>query len=96
MMSIKWSEQAKRGWNEVASYILQDFGLGGLKLFKQRTKESESYISKFPNGCEILWTDPETEIVYHKCAIYGRSIMLYFVYDNTIIIADFWDVRSHH
>ena len=96
MMAIQWSEQAKRGWKEVAQYILRDFGLHGLSQFRKRTKENEAFISKFPNACEVVWTDPETGVAYRRCPIYGRSIMLYFVLENEIIIADFWDVRANH
>jgi len=89
-----WTKQAIQGWNEVASYILRDFGRQGLKLFKQRTKENEDFISKFPGGCKVVWTDEQTGIEYHECPIYRRSIMLYYVENGNVYIADFWDVRS--
>ena len=94
-MKIVWTEQAKQGWQEVAAYILRDFGRQGFGQFKQRTKESETFISKFPKGCEVAWTDEETGVEYRWCTIYHRSKMLYFVYDEQIFIADFWDVRSN-
>lgn len=93
-MKIKWSEQATRGWNEVSRYIRQEFGRQGVRLFKQRTKESEDFILNFPNGSEEVWKDPETNVSYRWRTIYGRSKMLYFVMGDTIVIADFWDVRS--
>lgn len=95
-MKIEWTEQGKRGWREVAAYIKRDFGQQGLLLFKQRTKENERFISNYPEGCEVVWTDPETGIDYRWCVVYKRSKMLYFVLDNKIFIADFWDVRSNH
>ncbi len=94
-MKPVWTEQAIRGWQEVASYIRHEFGRQGLKLFKQRTKETEDFISKFPQGSEIAWIDPLTNVTYHWRPIYGRSKMLYFVQDGVVIIADFWDVRSN-
>ena len=95
-MRIQWSEQATRGWKEVAEYILRDFGRQGFRLFQQRTKESEEFILKFPNGCEEVWTDAESNITYRWRTIHGRSKMLYFVEGDVITIADFWDVRSNH
>ena len=89
-----WTEQAIRGWKEVAAYILRDFGRQGLKEFKQRTKDSEKFITNFPFGSEIVWIDTETGVEYHRCQIYRRSIMLYFVQDGMVYIADFWDVRK--
>ena len=95
-MRIEWSEQATRGWKEVAEYIKRDLGRQGLRLFKLRTKETEEFISKFPEGCEEVWKDPETNVSYRWRGIHGRSKMLYFVQNGVIIIADFWDVRSNH
>ena len=94
-MRIEWSEQATRGWKEVATYIKRDFGRQGLLLFKQRTKEAEEFILKFPNGCEEVWRDPETNVSYRWRTIHGRSKILYFVQGEVITIADFWDVRSN-
>lgn len=89
-----WTEQAIRGWKEVATYILRDFGRQGLKLFKQRTKDNEKFIAKFPGACKVAWIDEETGVEYHECVIYCRSIMLYFVDGEKVYIADFWDVRQ--
>ena len=95
-MKIEWTEQGKRGWREVAAYVKREFGQQGLMLFKQRTKDNEKFVSNYPEGCEVVWTDPETEIEYRWCVVYKRSKMLYFVKDDKIFIADFWDVRSNH
>ena len=95
-MKIEWTEQAKRGWCEVGTYIKRDFGRQGYLLFKQRTKDNEKYIAQFPNGSEELWKDPSTGIVYRWRSVYRRSIMLYFVDNDKIFIADFWDVRTNH
>lgn len=93
-MKIEWTEQAQRGWREVAAYIQKEFGRQGYKQFKQRTKENEAYISKFPNGSEIAWVDAETGIEYRWRTIYHRSKVLYFIREEKVMIADFWDVRT--
>ena len=90
-----WTEQSIRGWKEVAAYILRDFGRQGLRDFKQRTKDNEKLIAKFSGACEVAWIDEETGVEYHKCQIYRRSIMLNFVIDEQVYIADFGDVRSN-
>jgi len=95
-MTIEWTEQGKRGWREVAAYVKREFGQQGLMLFKQRTKDNEKFIANYPEGCEVVWTDPETGIAYRWCVVYKRSKMLYFVQGDKIFIADFWDVRSNH
>ncbi len=95
-MKIEWTEQGKRGWREVAAYVKREFGQQGFLLFKQRTKDNEKFVSNYPEGCEVVWTDPETGIDYRWCVVYKRSKMLYFVKDDKIFIADFWDVRSNH
>ena len=93
-MKVVWSEQADRGWREIARYISRDFGRYGLKVFKERTKECEAFISKFPKGSNVAWVDEETGIEYRWRSIHHRSKMLYFIDDNKVVIADFWDVRS--
>lgn len=95
-MTIEWTEQGKRGWREVAAYVKREFGQQGLLLFKQRTKDNEKFIANYPEGCEVVWIDPETGIDYRWCVVYKRSKMLYFVQGDKIFIADFWDVRSNH
>ena len=95
-MKIEWTEQGKRGWREVAAYVKREFGQQGFLLFKQLTKDNEEFVSNYPEGCEVVWTDPETGIDYRWCVVYKRSKMLYFVKDDKIFIADFWDVRSNH
>ena len=95
-MKIEWTVQGKRGWREVAAYVKREFGQQGLMLFKQRTKDNEKFVSNYPEGCEVVWTDPETGITYRWCVVYKRSKMLFFVKDDKIFIADFWDVRSNH
>ena len=89
-----WTKQAIQGWKGVAAYILRDFGRQGLKQFKQRSKEAEKFVEKFPGSCKVVWKDEQTGIEYHECPIHRRSIMLYFVEDGKVYIADFWDVRS--
>jgi len=93
-MRIQWTEQALRGWNEVANYIAEDFGRQGLKLFKKRTKECEEQVVNHPNSGTIEWDDSNETTLYRSILVYRKSKMLYFVLDGTIFIADFWDVRT--
>ena len=94
-MKLEWTDQAIRGWQQVAQYILEDFGQRRLATFQRETEEEEKFISQFPNMGTIAWEDKELSIVYRFRVINGLSKMLYFVSADTIFIADFWDVRQN-
>ena len=95
-MRIDWTPIAKLGWQEVADYIHKEFGDKALLEFEKRTYDAEKDISEMPNSGSIAWFDSEENVLYRFKHIYRRSKMLYFVLDNKIFIADFWDVRSNY
>ena len=95
-MKIVWTRLAANGWQEVATYILQTFGVKALQEFEQRTYEAEKEVSFMPNIGAIEWNDPTTNVIYRYIVINRRSKMLYFIDQDTLFIADFWDVRKQH
>ena len=46
-----------------------------------------------PNSGSIEWNDSDETTLYRYRLINRISKMLYFIKENTIYIADFWDVR---
>lgn len=95
-MKVVWTEQATRGWREVAKYIVREFGQRGLEQFQLRTIECEDAVAQFPNSGSIEWDDSGETATYRSCIVHRRSKMLYFVKDQIVYIADFWDVRANH
>lgn len=85
---------ARFGWAEIAEYIHQKFGDFALQDFEERTIQAENEIALMPNSGSIAWEDTTENVTYRYKHIYRRSKMLYFVENDTIVIADFWDVRK--
>ena len=94
-MRVLWTKKAIAGWQEVADYILADFGDCAMKTFLERTEEAEETISLLPNIGSVEWSDTQEGVVYRYVTINRRSKMLYYVDGDTIFIADFWDVRKN-
>ena len=94
-MKVIWTPKAVAGWQEVADYILNTFGVDAMIEFESRTYEAEADIALMPNIGTIEWNDTIENIVYRYVTIHRRSKMLYYVENNEIYIADFWDVRKN-
>lgn len=94
-MKVIWTPKAVAGWQEVADYILDTFGVDAMLDFETRTYEAEKDIALMPNIGTIEWNDTRDNVVYRYVTINRRSKMLYFEEDNVIYIADFWDVRKN-
>ena len=94
-MKVIWTPKAVAGWQEVADYSLDTFGVDAMLDFETRTYEAEKDIALMPNIGTIEWNDTRDNVVYRYVTINRRSKMLYFEEDNVIYIADFWDVRKN-
>jgi len=94
-MKVIWTPKALLGWQEVADYILNTFGVDAMLEFETRTYEAEKDIALMPNIGTIEWNDTIENVVYRYVTIHRRSKMLYYVEDNAIYIAEFWDVRKN-
>ena len=94
-MKVVWTKQAMEGWREVADYILQEFGSKAMQDFEERTNEAQEMVAFMPTIGSIEWNDTNDEVVYRYVIVNRRSKMLYFIENETIFIADFWDVRKN-
>ncbi len=94
-MKVIWTPKAVAGWQEVADYILDTFGVDAMLDFETRTYEAEKDIALMPNIGTIEWNDTGDNVVYRYVTINRRSKMLYFEADDVIFIAEFWDVRKN-
>ena len=94
-MKVIWTPKAIAGWQEVADYILETFGVEAMLEFETRTYEAEKDIALMPKIGTIEWNDTKENVVYRYVTIHRRSKMLYYEEDSTIFIAEFWDVRKN-
>lgn len=94
-MRVLWTKKAIAGWQEVADYILAEFGDRAMQTFLEHSEGAEETISLLPNIGSVEWSDTQEGVVYRYVTINRRSKMLYYVDGDTIFIADFWDVRKN-
>ncbi len=94
-MKVVWTETALRGFEEIVEYLSRDFSQNKVSQFLRETKNCELLIASHPNSGSIEWlNESNTAITYRFYMVGGLSKMLYFIQNETIYIADFWDVRT--
>ena len=92
-MKIIRTPRAIEGFREVATYIAQQFGDKALRDFQQRTKEWTRLLKTMPNLGGIDDDISTDSFEYRSIPIYKRSMMVYRIEGDTIIIVDFYDTR---
>lgn len=93
-MNVIWDPKATIGKRKIANYIRRSFGLDRVKRFRQEVDQTIDMIMCHPNLGPIdpLFDDrPKT---YRSVIINGLSKMVYFIDDDNIYIAAFWDCRQ--
>lgn len=92
-MKSKWHPEAKRAMLDVAHFIQAKFGTKARKDFLSKVRNEEDLLRRSPN---IGLIDPlfsDRPITYRSVIINGLNKMVYYVEDNTLHIAGFWDTR---
>lgn len=92
-MKTKWHPKARASYRQVAHYINSKFGSKARKDFIQRVKTTENQLKRNPNIGQIDPLFENRAITYRSIIINGLNKMVYFVKDETIYIAAFWDTR---
>lgn len=93
-MKVTWDPKATKGKRKVANYIRIKFGIDRVKRFRQEVDQTVDMIMRHPNlgSIDPLFNDrPRT---YRSVIINGLSKMVYFIDDEIIYIAAFWDCRQ--
>ena len=93
-MKVKWLDHALEQRKQVADYICREFGTKRKIRFLQQVRETTRKLRRSPNIGQIdsLYNDrPRT---YRSVIINGLNKMVYFIEDDAIYIAAFWDTRS--
>ena len=93
-MKIIRTPRAIEGFREVATYIARQFGNKALLDFRQRTKEWTRLLKTMPNLGGVDEDISTEKFEYRSISIYKRSMMVYRMEGETIIIVDFYDTRQ--
>ena len=94
-MKIHWDEKAEWQMNQVAIYILQNFGVKSLIKFRQELNHTTELLQSNPNMCALESLLTKRSRTYRSTIINKLSKMVYYVdeQNETIHIAAFWDCR---
>ena len=92
-MRVIWQEPAKVGRRQVAAYIRKEFGTKRAKKFKQEVDDTVKQLMRSPGIGQIDPLFSDRAMTYRSVIINGLNKLVYFVNDDTIYIAGFWDTR---
>lgn len=92
-MTIHWHKKADASLHRVKQYILQKFGEKVRQEFMDEVDRSVSVLANMPTSGK---TDPlfaHRKQVYRSIIIRRFNKVVYYIKDDTIYIAAFWDTR---
>lgn len=89
-----WDINAKNGRKKVADYIRERFGVKSVKKFRQEVEQTTKMLKDYPNIGSIDPLFADRPKAYRSVIIGDLSKMVYFVEEDIIHIAAFWDIRQ--
>lgn len=89
-----WDPNAKASFRQIARYINSRFVRKARQNYVQEVKDMEGRLKQSPNIGSIDPLFRDRSIAYRSIIINGLSKMVYYVKDDTIRIAAFWDTRQ--
>ena len=92
-MKLKWQTKAKASKTAIANYIRREFGAKRKIAFLQQLKQTTDLLKRSPNIGQIDPLFSDRAMTYRSVIINGLNKLVYFVNDDTIYIAGFWDTR---
>ncbi len=93
-MNLVWDPRARENLYQIARYIQSKFGSKAKKNFIKSVRETESLLKNSPYLGQIDSLFADRTFTYRSIIINGLSKLVYFVANETIYIAAFWDTRS--
>ena len=93
-MKAIWEPKAKDAKRQIAAYIRSEFGTKRAKKFRQDVDDTVTMLLRTPNIGQI---DPLFEgraKTYRSIIINCLNKMVYYIEDDTVHVAAFWDRRS--
>ena len=93
-MKVRWKTNAIQSRRQIARYINKNFGATALKDFLHEIDRTVNLIKSNPAIAHIDPLFEERAKTYRSIIINRRSKMVYYIEDETIYIAAFWDCRK--
>ena len=92
-MRVIWDPKAKEARTKVANYIRREFGANRKTRFLQEVREMTQKLKRSPGIGQIDPLFRDRARTYRSVIINGLNKLVYFVSDDIIYIAGFWDTR---
>ncbi len=92
-MRVIWLPQAKRQLRLIAGYILREFGQKARNEFIQEVHRANNLLADNPNMGAVETLLADRTIEYRSYVVNHLNKIIYFIKDDHIEVADFWDVR---
>ena len=92
-MNVIWHNQAREALRETAVYIRKNYGLKVKENFRNEVDRVETFLQSNPymGPIEPLLADlPDS---FRSIVVNHLNKIVYYVEDDTVHIADFWDTR---
>ena len=92
-MRVIWLPQAKRELRQTARYIFEKFGQKARREFIQDVHNANRLLANNPQMGSAEQLLANRSIMYRSYVVNHLNKIIYFIKDNHIEVADFWDVR---
>ena len=92
-MKVYWDPAAMKAQRQVAAYIRREFGVKRAKRFRQDVDDTVKQLLRSPDIGKIDPLFSDRAKTYRSVIINGLNKLVYFVSDDILYIAAFWDTR---
>jgi plasmid stabilization system protein ParE len=92
-MKVKWSPDARERMDKTADFIQEQFGLRSKMRFKKEVRRVNDLLKANPYLGPVEPLLEDLPLGYHSIVVSHLNKMVYYIADDTIHIADFWDTR---
>jgi plasmid stabilization system protein ParE len=92
-MRVIWLPQAKKQLRQTSIYILREFGQKARNKFMQDVRHTNILLADNPNMGPIEPLLADRIKKYRSCVVNRQNKIIYFIKDEHIEVADFWDCR---
>jgi len=92
-MRVVWDPEAKKARTQVANYIRRQFGAKRKTRFLQEVRQMTQQLKRSPGIGHIDPLFSDRARTYRSVIINGLNKLIYFVSEDILYIAGFWDTR---
>ena len=92
-MKVVVSERAKRNRNQIARYILHDFGENTLLEFRKAYRDTKRFLAEHPEGGQEELNLSNDKHKYRFTVVHGLTKVVYRIEGEVVYVVDMWDTR---